>query len=103
MKLATIAILPLALAISACATDRIGAWAGQPVSTLILAWGPPTREATLSDGQRVIAYEQSYQINATSYYCTATFRVDQMGAITNPTVDGNLGGCNRLVGSKPTP
>ena len=31
-------------------------WEGQPVNDLIYAWGPPTRDASLPDGRRVVAY-----------------------------------------------
>lgn len=81
--------------------DRLNSWKGQPVDSLIFAWGPPMQDSKLMDGRRVLSYSGSYDINATSYYCNAIFRADAAGQIIEATADGNIGGCNRLLTSKP--
>jgi hypothetical protein len=91
-----------AIALVGCASaDTVTSWEGRQVDSLIFAWGPPMQDAKLGDGRRVLSYSGSYQIEATTYYCNAIFRADPMGQIVETNIDGNLGGCNRLLSSKP--
>ena len=50
-------------------------WEGQPVNDLIYAWGPPTRDASLPDGRRVVAYtpQHPYGSGAECYSATHCF------------------------------
>lgn len=67
--------LALGLIMAGCATEEgyrqlLARWTGASADDLIISWGPPTREATLSDGRRVLQYDEvltSYYPGATAY------------------------------------
>lgn len=96
-------ILPVALLLAGCmGGDVLKSWEGQSADNLVYAWGPPARDAKTADGRRVLTYTNSFTIDATSYDCQAMFRVSSAGIVESATADGNLGGCNRLLMSKPS-
>jgi hypothetical protein len=66
MMLTSLRIAPaLALALTACQfpttaayQEQVSTWIGRPADQLIIAWGPPQRSETLTDGSRVIEYDR---------------------------------------------
>lgn len=88
--------------LSGCANfgAKVESWQGRTTDDLIRAWGPPSSTETLSDGGRVISYTHGHQISGTSYDCRVWFEADKSGLITKGQGEGQLGGCNRLLGSK---
>lgn len=88
--------------LAACASpETVTSWEGRPVDSLIFAWGPPMQDATLGDGRRVLSYSERFDSDASTLYCNAVFRADASGQIVETSYDGNLGGCARLLTSKP--
>ena len=93
--------LVLLLMTSCVSTDVAKSWEGANINSLIMAWGGPDRDYQLPDGGRELTYRHERFVEGTSYYCSAIFKSSASGTITLVLVDGNLGGCNRLLGSKP--
>ena len=94
-------IVLITLLLAGCASAEVAkSWVGSDVDQLIIAWGGPDRDYVLPNGARELKYTHERLITGTSYYCVATF-VAANGVVTKATIDGNLGGCNRLLGSKP--
>ena len=94
-------LLPLA----ACA-DWAGvssSWQGRSLDQLVTVWGPPQAIYEMDDGRKAVSFAHQRFIAGTSYYCTATFNIDPANRIVSSSIDGNLGGCNRLVGNKFAP
>src|SRR5262245_7503454 len=93
----------IALASCVVGPERVESWKGHPVDSLIFAWGPPMQDARPPDGRRVLVYSGSYEdeVEETSLYCNAIFRADPTGMIVDASTTGNIGGCNRLLSSKP--
>lgn len=91
----------LFLLIGCLGGDHLTSWDGRPEADLIFAWGPPDKADTLPDGRRVLAYGHTHLFDGTSYDCDALFRVSAAGVIQSTTASGNIGGCNRLLLSKP--
>lgn len=79
---------------------KIDSWKGRSTDDLIRAWGPPSQSENLSDGSRVISYTGGHQISGTTYDCRVWFTSDKAGKITAAEGEGQLGGCNRLLGNK---
>ncbi len=104
LVLPVLLLLALLVFLSGCANwDRTaGSWTGRTIDDLIYAWGPPSNAADLPDGRRTVTFSHSRDITGTSYYCNATFRSDHDGVIVSHSIDGNIGGCNRLFGGKPS-
>lgn len=93
-----------------CATlggydDMVSSWVGGTADELIMAWGPPVREAKLSNGGRVLeyydtqsttysgnaqaAYGQSPVPETIQYTCRTTFTVSPSGRISTYSWYGN--------------
>lgn len=88
--------------LTACVSaDVANSWNGADVDSLIMAWGAPDREYQMPNGGQEISYTHERFIVGVSYYCTVKFTTNARGVVINSTVEGNLGGCNRLLGSKP--
>lgn len=91
------------LAVAGCmGGSTLESWKGHQVNDLVFAWGPPDKQDRLPDGRQVLSYGHSHMIGATSYDCDAMFRVDAAGIVQSAEADGNIGGCNRLLLSKPS-
>lgn len=99
-KLACAALLAFGLG-GCLGGEHLTSWQGRPVGDLIYAWGPPDKQEILPDGRAVLSYGHSHVIDGTSYDCDAMFRVNKAGMVETATADGNIGGCNRLLLSKP--
>ena len=90
------------LILAGCAsTDVAQSWVGANVDSLIMAWGAPERDYELPDGGRELTYSHQRFHSGTSMYCNAKIRTGPNGVITWWNVNGNIGGCNRLLWSKP--
>lgn len=103
-KLWTIAAVGASCALSGCvaAADVAGSWRGVPADSLILSWGPPTRESRLDSGGRVIAYSETFNRFATRPDCTVTFNVNADGIITGGTWNAEtIGACDVMLAGKP--
>jgi hypothetical protein len=62
-----------ALALSACVTEEgyrqeMGAWQGRMGDDLLIAWGPPDRKSTLSDGRELWSYAKTTVNEQAGYY-----------------------------------
>jgi hypothetical protein len=101
-----------------CADERAEAWIGRNLDDLIRAWGPPTAQATLTDGTKVVEWSidrtvkepyrhsdgagGSYSGNI-RHHCSVRMEVNRENIITSAKVDGNLAGCNALFRNKDAP
>lgn len=90
------------LLLAGCASlgAKVDSWQGRTTDDLIRAWGPPSSSETLSDGSRVLSYTHGHQIGGTSYDCRLWFMADKSERITKGEGEGQLGGCNRMLGNK---
>ena len=85
-----------------CASDENArSWVGKQVDDLIYSWGPPAAFHELSDGRKSLKFSHHRLGNGLSYYCNVTFGADDHSVIRTVAIDGNIGGCNRLLGEKP--
>lgn len=108
--------LTLLLLLGGCAYGAVAqSWEGRPLEDMIYRWGPPAAEQRLSDGRIVAQWShartggafvdtlntvtQPTIVTAFSYHCTVTARTDTQGIVRSVEVDGNIGGCNRLIHS----
>lgn len=90
------------LALAACALQpRVDAWQGRSVDELVATWGPPSRSATLQNGQQVLSYSHTSYFAGMSYECNVVFVADPAGRIFDAKMAGSHGGCSRLLDSKP--
>ena len=88
--------------ISGCTSSEVAySWRGEPVEDLILAWGAPARDDQLPNGGREVSYAHGRLGQGTGLYCSATFQSGPDRVIISAVVDGNTGGCNRLLAGKP--
>lgn len=88
--------------LSGCASgDNARSWVGQKVDDLIYSWGPPAAVHELSDGRQSLTFSHHRLIGGNSLYCNVIFSADGQSVIRTVDIDGNIGGCNRLLGSKP--
>ena len=76
--------------LAACETaegyrQEMASWQGRHSDDLIVAWGPPERTASLSDGRELWAYEKSYVQESAGYYRDETRKVTR----TYVDSDGN--------------
>jgi len=76
-------------------------WRGEPVDSLITAWGAPSTDTQLANGDREISYTAGQMDEDAVPSCAATFQVGAGGIIGSAVVDGGLVGCNRLLEGKP--
>jgi hypothetical protein len=91
--------LLLSIGVAGCAgTETVESWEGRPLDSLIFAWGPPLQDAELSDGRRVVLYGR---VIGGPTDCTAIFRADRRGVITNANTEGTPDGCDQLQSTKP--
>lgn len=95
----------LAVLLTGCANwgAEADAWNGRHVDDLVYAWGPPNSSQQLADGRKVVVFSHYRLHEGTALYCDVTFRADKKGVIASHLIAGNIGGCNRLFGSKPPP
>ena len=95
-------VLPLLVA---CANwgGVSSSWQGRSLDQLVTVWGPPQSIYEMDDGGKVVSFAHQRFISGNSYYCTATFNINPSNRITSSSIDGNLGGCNVLVGDKYAP
>lgn len=92
----------LALLLAGCANYAVvDTWRGRSANDLTVAWGPPSSAQRLDDGRRVVAYEHVSAFMGSSYHCRATFVVDPAGRISSTSVEGDNGGCDRMLKGKP--
>lgn len=93
-------VTAIAVCLSACAgyaiKDKMSAYNGQPVSTLIDKLGFPTRQDTIA-GQTVYIWTTGQMIEGTSYACTIRAILDSQNIITRWDYQGNEGGCARYA------
>lgn len=86
------------LLLAACSwSSTTDSWNGHPLDELVYSWGAPTTSAQLDDGRQVVTFSRSNDILGISYYCNVTFRVAPDGIIQSNSIDGNIGGCNRML------
>jgi len=84
--------------IAACATQTdIDSWIGSSYDDLILTYGVPVAEASLSNGNRMIEFHHSRFIQSNEYECTLRFLVDPDDFVVRGDSRGNIGGCNQLI------
>lgn len=96
------AFLLLPVFLAGCAnTAVVDTWRGHRADDLVAAWGPASSAQRLDDGRRVVAYEHVSAFLGMSYHCKAVFVVDPAGRIASATVDGDNGGCDRMLRDKP--
>lgn len=94
-------LLPV-LALAGCmGGDTLKSWEGQSGDSLIYAWGPPAAQTALPDGRRVLTYKTAADFEGTTMHCEALFRLDSAGKVVSTEAAGTVGGCNRLLLSKP--
>lgn len=72
-KLAIAASAALAAALSACVTEEgyrqeMTTWQGRMGDDLLIAWGPPDRRSTLSDGRELWSYARTTVNEQAGYY-----------------------------------
>lgn len=92
----------IVLALVGCANyGVVDTWRGHSADELAVAWGPPSSAQRLDDGRRVVAYEHISAFMGMSYHCRAMFVVDPTGRITSANVEGDNGGCDRMLRDKP--
>lgn len=100
------AVLALVLPLLAACADWDGissSWQGRSLDQLVTVWGPPQSIYEMEDGRKVASFTHLRFINGKAYDCTATFNINPSNHITSSSISGNIGGCNRLVGSKYAP
>ncbi|MEQ1753509.1 MAG: hypothetical protein ABL973_05190 [Micropepsaceae bacterium] len=102
-----------------CSDGRSQAWIGHNLDELIRAWGPPTSQAALSDGSKIVEWSLERTVGGSYRYpdgsggtwrsspinqhCWVRMDVRADNIIAAAKVDGNLGGCNTLFRDKPAP
>jgi len=96
-----VATAMLVILASCASTDVAKSWEGENVDNLIMSWGGPDRDYRLPNGGRELRFTHERFVDGSSYYCTVTFQTTPQGRVVKAQVDGNIGGCNRLLGSKP--
>jgi len=70
---------------------------------LLLAWGPPTAETTLTTGARMVTYTRAViqnggGVDTSDYNCKASFLAPAPSyKIENVSLDGNAGACSELA------
>lgn len=74
--------------LAACETvegyrQEMATWQGRHGDDLLVAWGPPDRTASLSDGRELWAYEKSYIRESAGYYR------DETRSVTRTYVDAD--------------
>lgn len=106
----------IALSISSCATSKYGeklsSWVGRDVNDLITAWGPPSDESTMPNGNKMYTWLRVNNTNVTTshynefldrtatrlakhwYWCKTTFQVDTSERVIDWDYDGNSCGSN---------
>ena len=72
-KLAMAASAALAATLSACVTEEgyrqeMSTWQGRMGDDLLIAWGPPDRRSTLSDGRELWSYARTTVNEQAGYY-----------------------------------
>jgi hypothetical protein len=96
--------LTIALVAGCASKADMESWIGHPADDLVYALGPPAQDMVLDDRRRVMTYQHSRMHNGTTYYCTAIFRSNAAGLVSSAEITGgNIGGCNRFLGSIPAP
>ena len=95
--------LALFLVLYGCASHQaiLNSWKSQPSDELIYRWGAPESIVTLEDGRKIITYKHSRLHAGTEMYCIVTFRIGVDGKVDDASYEGNIGGCNRMFGTKP--
>lgn len=84
--------------VAACATQAdIDSWIGSSYDSLLLTYGVPSAEASLSNGNRMVEFYHSRMLDANEYYCTLRFILSQEDIVLQGNSTGNIGGCNRLI------
>ena len=76
-------------------------WNGATMDEVIVIYGVPAREISLSNGGMIVEFRNSFWRKGVDYYCTIRFQFDHMGSVISKRQEGNLGGCNRLFKSRP--
>jgi hypothetical protein len=103
MKIQTLIVLGSAFLLSGClGTDTLNSWKGRNLTDLVYAWGPPDRQDRLPDGRAVITYSHQRLVGLNTMECEAVFGADKAGIIRDATASGNIGGCNRMLLTKPS-
>ena len=101
-------LLPLLIIVglmTGCASKDIArSWVGKKVDDLIYSWGPPSAAHEFGDGRNTLKFSHHRigggPLGSQSLYCNVIFASDEHGIIQTVDIDGNIGGCNRLLGGK---
>lgn len=75
-----LAVIAGAAVLTACETaegyrQEMTTWQGRHGDDVLIAWGPPDRTASLSDGRELWSYEKSYVRESAGHYRDETRRV----------------------------
>lgn len=83
--------LLLALLVVGCAgQEEINSWQGASFDDLVMTYGSPDRETILADGSRLVEFQSSRLIDATSYSCRIWFIFDSQERVAS---GGSKGAC----------
>lgn len=83
-----------------------GEYGGKPLDALLVAWGAPEAETTLTDGSRMVKYRRSTTYDSGSSMarrtsCEVTFMAKSPKFfIENIAMEGAPGDCSRLAAGK---
>ena len=71
-------------------------WHGQPLDNVVLAWGPPTSQAVMDDGRKVVKFAHGDVLA----YCSVIMRTDSQGVVMDSSWDGKASDCRGFFSSK---
>jgi len=89
MKNLVVSCFFLSFIASCASTGDVSQWQGASFGSVIEEYGTPNSYLKLSDGSKVVEYDNSASAHLSGNYCSLTFMLDRANKVLGAKANGN--------------